>query len=240
MRWSWRFISYKKLVSLGLSFLLISSLLSFGGCSKKDNTIKNETVNGTNINKEEDKPNETVKEEDNNNQTEEKDNVIPGKSKVQYTKQQLDKNTEPEFATKWIDSENKKFSACISGRGPDAQEEGIGKIFIKNLSSGEKWSLELIPGEEQNSPKYIQWIDDENLINIVGLGYGTIVLGGSLYKTNINTGETTVLYEAKIPKVQVLSAKISKDKSNLELQLLVYDDEEFTKNHTEKKTISLK
>jgi len=239
MKWSWRFISYKRLVSLSLIFLLISSVISFGGCSKKDTTVKNETVKGTNIN-EEDKPTKDVKVEGNSNQTEEKDNIVPGKSKIQYTKQQLEKTTEPEFATKWIDSDNKKFSACIAERGPEALEEGIGKIFIKDLSSGEKWSLELIPGEEQNSPKYIQWIDDENLINIVGLGYGTIVLGGSLYKTNIKTGETTVIYEAKIPKIQVLSAKISKDKATLELQLLVYDDEEFTKNHTEKKTISLK
>lgn len=240
MRWSWKFMSYKRLIALSLIFLLISSVTSFGGCSKKDNTVKNETVNGTNVNKQEEKPGETVKEEDNSTQTEEKDNVVPGESKIKYTKQQLEKTAEPEFATKWIDSENKKLSACITERGPDAQEEGIGKIFIKDLSSGEKWSLELILSEEQNTPKYIQWIDDENLINIVGLGYGTIVLGGSLYKTNVKTGETTVLYEAKIPKIQVLSAKVSKDKATLELQLLVYDDEEFTKNHTENKTISLK
>lgn len=240
MKWRWRFMSYKRLIALSLIFLLISSVISFGGCSKKDNNVKNETVNGTNINKEDEKPAETVKEEDNSTQTEEKDNVVPGESKIKYTKQQLEKTAEPEFATKWIDSENKKLSACITEKGPDAQEEGIGKIFIKDLNSGEKWSLELIPGEEQNTPKYIQWIDDENLINIVGLGYGTIVLGGSLYKTNVKTGQTTVLYEAKVPKIQVLSAKVSKDKATLELQLLVYDDEEFTKNHTENKTISLK
>lgn len=233
-------VVYRKYVAMSLSLLLIMSFLSLTGCSKKPATVKNEKVETGKTDTEQTpiKDNENVKEEDSKEVVEEKDNLPPEKSKMQYTKHQIDKSTNPEFATKWIDSENKKFSACIEGRGPDAEEEGIGRIFIKDLSTGEKWALEVMAGEEQNTPKYIQWIDDENIMNIVGLGYGTVVLGGSLYKTNVITGETTVLYEAKTPKEQVISA--NKVNSSIELQLLIYDDEDFTKNHTESKTIGLK
>lgn len=243
--------NYRKCITLSLCILFMTTAVNLAGCSKKTEVSQNEKVES---NKEVDKidtnTNVDVKEKEKEKDKDKKENIqqkevveetdnIPEKSdKVKFTKQQLDKNVQPEFATSWMNSPNKKLSVCIEGKGPDASEEGVGKIYAKDLSSGEKWSLEIMPSEEQNTPKFIQWIDDENVISIVGLGYGTVAVGGNLYKINIRTGKTTVLYDTKTPKVQVISAK--KVSNKIEIQLLVYDDNEFTKTHTDKKVINLK
>lgn len=245
--------NYRKCITLSLCILFMTTAVNLAGCSKKTEAQRNEKVESnkevdkieTNIDvgeKEKDKDKDKGKDKKENIQQkeviEEKDNIPEKSDKVKFTKQQLDKNVQPEFATSWINSPNKKISLCIEGRGPDASEEGLGKIYAKDLSNGEKWSLEIMPSEEQNTPKFIQWIDDENVISIVGLGYGTVAIGGNLYKINVKTGEATVLYDTKTPKVQVISAKEASNK--IEIQLLVYDDNEFTKTHTEKKVINLK
>lgn len=250
-----KFIKYKKNVCLMLSMLFISSIISFTGCSKNKNkdkventqvtTDKNEIANSKEIDKKtEDKSVKAdVKDTKNESGGEAKeesgeDISKTEENKVKFVKHQLEKSIEPEFGTPWKNSVNKKLSVCIEGKGPDAEEEGIGKIYVHDLSTGMKWSLEVIAGETQNSPKSIEWIDDENIISIVGLGHGTVAMGGNVYKINVKTGETTSLYDTKSAKKQVISSK--KVGNKLELQILVYDDDEFIKNHTEKKTIVLK
>lgn len=248
-----KFINYKKIAYLMLSVLFISSIISFTGCSKNKDKVENTKVT-TDKNEIVDSKDTDKKTEDENVKSDAKDtkNESGGdvkeeagediskaeENKVKFVKHQLEKSVEPEFGTAWKNSINKKISACIEGKGPDAEEEGIGKIYVQDLSTGVKWSLEVIAGENQNSPKSIEWIDDENIISIVGLGYGTVAMGGNVYKINVKTGETTLLYDTKSLKKQVISAKRVENK--LELQILVYDDEELIKNHTEKKVIDLK
>ncbi|QGU96449.1 DUF4652 domain-containing protein [Clostridium bovifaecis] len=227
-----------------ICIFLTSAAIGLAGCSKEQ-TNENKAIS-TNKQKITDKENTKDKKEqstelDKNEVTvDDKDNVEKPTKKIniKFAKHQLEKNAEPKFSTSWQDSINKKVSVCIEGKGPDALEEGIGKIYVRDLISGERWSLDIVNGEEQNSPKFIEWLDDENIIVIVGLGYGTVSVGGSLYKLNVNTAEISEVYNASIPKQQVVSAKKVNDK--LELQLLVYDDEDFIKSHTEKKILDLK
>lgn len=248
-----KFIKYKKIAYLMLSVLFISSIISFTGCSKNKDNVDNNKVttnkNGITDSKDIDKKTE---DENTKSDAEGTKNEFAGEgkeesgediskteeNKVKFVKHQLEKSVEPEFGTPWKKSINKKLSACIEGKGPDAEEEGIGKIYVHDLSTGVKWSLEVIAGENQNSPKSMEWIDDENIISIVGLGHGTVAMGGNLYKINVKTAETTLLYDTKSSKKQVISVK--KVENKLELQILVYDDEELIKNHTEKKVIDLK
>lgn len=248
-----KFIKYNKIAYLMLSVLFISSIISFTSCSKnkeqientKLSTDKNEIVDSKDTDKKTEDENVKSHEEDTENESAgegkkeaEEDMSKNEENKVKFVKHQLEKSVEPEFGTPWKNSINKKLSVCIEGKGPDAEEEGIGKIYVHNLSTGIKWSLEVIAGENQNSPKSIEWIDDENIISIVGLGHGTVAMGGNVYKINVKTAETTLLYDTKNPKKQVISVK--KVENKLELQILVYDDEELIKNHTEKKVIDLK
>ncbi|MCY6354672.1 DUF4652 domain-containing protein [Clostridium sp. ZS2-4] len=244
---------YKEIACLMLSVVFISSIIAFTGCSKNKNQIentklstdKNQIADSNDTDKKTQDENVKPNEENTKNEPVGDDKKDAGEdmsrteeNKVKFVKHQLAKSVEPEFGTPWKNSINKKLSVCIEGKGPDAEEEGIGKIYVRDLSTGVKWSLEIIEGENQNSPKSIEWIDDENIISIVGLGYGTVAMGGNVYKINVKTAETTLLYDTKSQKKQVISVK--KVGNKLELQILVYDDEEFIKNHTEKKVIELK
>ncbi|MCY6483451.1 DUF4652 domain-containing protein [Clostridium aestuarii] len=237
--------NYKKIWCYMLSILLIAVTTSFIGCSDKKIVKENNKV-ATNKNEsntdDNNKENQSKKDEENNKGDNEVKEDLGKKQEqqtnIKFVKHQLDKTSKPEFATEWQDSLNKKLSACIEGKGPDAVEEGIGKIYVKNIKNGEKWSIQVMDEAQQNTPKSLIWLDDENIVSIVGLGYGTVSLGGDLYKINVKTGEALCLYDTKSSKKEVISAK--KDKDKLELEVLVYDDEEYISTHTENKVINLK
>lgn len=235
---------YKKKSCYVMSLFLAFSVLGFVGCSKKQEvkeqktitTDKKQKVSNDNSNKKTHK--EDIQDKENNNEK----NIVKSekldKNLNKFIKHKLEKNVEPKFSTKWRESINKKFSACIEGKGPYVEEEGIGKIYIKDLLTAEKWCLEIVTDDNQDSPKFIEWLDDKNIMVVVGKGYGTVELGGNLYKVNMKTAETTLIYDTKTHKRQVISAK--KINNKIQLQILVYDDDDFIKSHTEKKIVNLK
>ncbi|KYH28856.1 MULTISPECIES: DUF4652 domain-containing protein [Clostridium] len=227
--------------------LLAALVIGFTGCSSGQiQENKNVTSNSADKkNTKETEENKGKKDEsadiDKNKDAENNDDSNKDSSSentIKFSKNDLGKEVNPKFSTEWKDSLNKKLSICIEGKGPDAIEEGIGKIYVKDLETGEKWSLDIIQKEEQNSPKFVEWLDDENVAVIIGHGYGTIAVGGDLYKLNVKTCEVKEIYKSNTLNQQVTSVKKVNDK--LELQLLVYDDDDFIKSHTEKKIIDLK
>jgi hypothetical protein len=226
---------------------LTASVIGFTGCSnrkveenKKVTANSDDKKNTKEAEEDKDKKDESVDIDENkdveNNDDSNKDSS--SENTIKFAKNNLGKDVNPKFSTEWKDSLNKKLSVCIEGKGPDAIEEGIGKIYVKDLETGEKWSLDIVQDEEQNSPKFVEWLDDENVAVIIGHGYGTIAVGGDLYKLNVKTCEVKGIYNANTLNQQVTSVKKVNDK--LELQLLVYDDDDFIKSHTEKKIIDLK
>lgn len=227
-----------------LFMLLIAALVGFAGCSNGTSNSANNVTSSdkqqTQAGEKTDDEKDSNKDEDNGTSAEEDTDKTgnTSESKVKFEKKELDKSAEPEFGTSWKDSINKKVSVCIEGKGPKAYEEGIGKIYVKDLSTGDKWSLEISQNEESNSPKFIEWIDDENILVIVGPGYGTVGVGGNLYKLNVNTAAIEDVYVTGSLKEQVVSVK--KVDNKLEMQLLIYDDDDLIKSHTENKTINLK
>lgn len=244
-------IKIRKIVVCMISVLLISNITVLTGCSKKQSESENNKVT---VNKNIDKENDTTEKENSKEENEtEKSNedtttdsskgtddkkTKEQEDKIKFVKHELSKDSKASFNTQWEKSIDSKLSACIEGKGPDGIEEGIGKVYVKNSSSQENWYLELAASGKQISPKVdLEWIDNENIAVIVGLGYGTVSMGGNLYKINVNTGKTEVLYDTKSEKKQVISLK--KVHNKLELNILVYDDDNFNKNHTEKKTINL-
>jgi hypothetical protein len=228
--------------------LLASVAIGFTGCSNGQieenkkvttNSDGKQNTKETEDNKnKKDEPTDIDKNKDTTNNEDDSNKDSSSENTIKFAKNNLGKDVNPKFSTKWKDSLNKKLSLCIEGKGPDAIEEGIGKIYVKDLETVEKWSLDIVQGEEQNSPKFVEWLDDENVAVVVGLGYGTIAVGGDLYKLNVKTCEVEKIYNANTANQQVTSVKKVNDK--LELQLLVYDDDDFIKSHTEKKIIDLK
>lgn len=231
-----------------LFIFLIAALVEFAGCSNgtsknaREDNITSTDKQQTKVEKNADNKKEDNKDQEKDEETSIKDNTdktgYADENKIKFEKKELDKSVEPEFGTSWNDSTNKKLSVCIEGKGPKAYEEGIGKIYVKDLSKGDKWSLEISPNEESNSPKFIEWIDDESALVIIGPGYGTVGVGGNLYKLNVNTGAIEDVYVTESLKEQVVSVKKVDDK--FEMQLLIYDDDDMIKSHTENKVIDLK
>jgi hypothetical protein len=163
-----------------------------------------------------------------------------------FEKKTLDKNINAKFNTPLKISLNKKYSATVEGKGTEAQEEGIGSIILKDLNSGNQWSFSLVDNQRQYSPKAVEWVDDENVLVIVGFGYGMVNQGGGIYLLNINTAlaakadpENTAKldYKSEITKIQ--SVKMQETNMlSVEVEVLVYEDSSLNKNHRENRIIT--
>ncbi|SHH53875.1 DUF4652 domain-containing protein [Clostridium grantii] len=227
----------KLISSIIISLLLTTVVMASVGCSKKNTTTENnikveieenETNNQDKIDQEEKKD----ESKDNN-----KDKVIEVETNISFVKNALDKSIEPEFSTPWATSFDGKYDVCVEGRGEDGIEEDIGKIYLKDNQSEEKWSFNIEDKGEQLSPKKVVWIDDKNVAVIVGFAYGTIAVGGDVYKLDIESGNLTKLYYTGDEKIHVVDMKNNGNK--LEMELLVYEDDNYLESHIENKVIEL-
>ncbi|MCS4465054.1 DUF4652 domain-containing protein [Clostridium botulinum] len=61
----------------------------------------------------------------------------------------------------------------------------MGKVYLKENNTNKLWLLKINEIKDQKSPKFLYWIDDENLLVIIGHGYGTVSKGGNLYCINV-------------------------------------------------------
>ncbi len=168
---------------------------------------------------------------------------IEGKTNFsKIEKEEIDeKNLKTGSITPWKKSNNNMYSSTIEGKGENAKEEGIGKVYLKEIQTNKVWLLKINEVKDQKSPKYLEWIDDENLLVIIGHGYGTISKGGNLYCINIKNDTIIPIYEAKDDKNEVMSVeKVNNNlgKTSLILKINVYEDDNFTKSHKEEITIS--
>lgn len=163
-----------------------------------------------------------------------------------FEKKQLDKSFKVTFNTPWQNSLNKEYSATVEGKGNQAQEEGIGNIILKDLSTKGQYSFSLLDNEQkQFSPKAVQWIDNEKLLVIVGHGQGTVDRGGDLYILNINTSQVvkadplnSLNISDKRQITKILSVKLlSTNEVETKVEILVYDDDNYNISHNEEGTI---
>lgn len=215
----------------------ISIILAFGltACSNKQDkpaAVNNETPVQQNNNNNNEKPNNNQsnsKETKNNTNTVNNQNAnIP-----KFVKQQASKETKINFNTPWITSSNGNNAASIEGRGSEALEEGVGKIFVKD-NNGNIFSFE-IADNQKISPRYIEWADNENLMVIIGSAHGTVSKGGNLYLLNVTTGKLSLIFQTPDKKQQIMSTK--KNGNNINLKVNVYDDDDYNKSHIENWTI---
>ena len=153
-----------------------------------------------------------------------------------------------DYPSSWKASPSKKFSVLLDGKGEmlDAEgktgiiqgvlEEGTATIVVKDNKLNQYRDINIVNKNTQNSPLYLEWADEDNLLVVVGANNGSVVRGGNLYLLNINTGNATLIYQAANAKEQVATVK-KLDKS-LEMNLAVYEDDNFEKLHVEKKNIT--
>ncbi|KZL93225.1 DUF4652 domain-containing protein [Clostridium magnum] len=157
-----------------------------------------------------------------------KNDYVPKISKVQ-----LAQGKKPTFSTAWKTSADGVFSACIEGKGQEAAEEGVGKIFVKD-SNNNISSFEIV-NDNKISPLYIEWLDNKNLFVIIGSAHGTVAKGGNLYLLNVTTGKLSSVLQPSDKKQQIMTAQ--KSGSNVSLKVNVYEDDAYNKSHIENWTI---
>lgn len=229
--------------------LILITLIIFSfsiGCTKEnkssvENTKQEEQKVEYNNNDKEEKDKKNNTEAKNEEKKDEKE--VSEKTNFSKVEKEeiVDKKFQGENNTEWKESEQKKYSAIVEGKGNNGEEEGIGKVYLKENNTNKLWLLKINEIKDQKSPKFLYWIDDENLLVIIGHGYGTVSKGGNLYCINVKNDTITPVYEAKDNKHEVISAEKVKDnsgKTSLILTLNVYEDDNFIKSHKEKITIS--
>ncbi|MHB7980728.1 DUF4652 domain-containing protein [Clostridium sporogenes] len=234
--------------------LILITLIIFSfsiGCTKEnkssvENTKQEEQkVESNNNNDKEEKDKKDNTETKNEEKKDEKKDEKEVSEKTKFSKIEkqeiVDKKFQGENNTEWKESEQKKYSAIVEGKGNNGEEEGIGKIYLKENNTNKLWLLKINEIKDQKSPKFLYWVDNENLLVIIGHGYGTVSKGGNLYCINVKNDTITPVYEAKDDKHEVVSVEKIKDDSgerSLILTLNVYEDDNFIKSHKEKITIS--
>jgi len=140
-----------------------------------------------------------------------------------YERKEVPFDTKLEFNTKWITSTNGSLEASIEGKGENAQEEGIGTIYIKDVNNKMMYQYALKVSANQHSPLKLSWLDDENLMIINGGGYGTLVNGTEIVLLNHTKDEEYLIYSAsESVKERIIS--IDREGNNLKLKVRLYTD----------------
>lgn len=159
-------------------------------------------------------------------------NEINKGTKPLFDKVLESKFTESNFHTTWKLSLDNTLSACIDGIGNNGAEEGIGTILLKDNITNNVWRFQLINNNKQNSIKFIQWYDNNNLFVIIGYGYGTLSSGGSVYLLNINNLKVAAIYERNSNKDGEIIF-LNKLNDRINFKVLIYDDDNYVKSHIE-------
>lgn len=216
-----------------LCSLLVVLALGITACSNSQNKVTPNS-NQESVQPKNPEPNNNSSSQNTQQpKTQEKPLATKSANGPKFIKQNLPKGTKISFNTAWKNSDDGAYSACIEGKGSEALEEGVGKIVIKN-NNGDIYDFE-ISDNKKISPRYIEWIDNENLLVVIGSSYGTVSKGGNLYLLNIPSGKSFVVFETPDKKQQIVSAQKSND--NINLKVNVYDDNNYNKSHMENWTI---
>ncbi len=152
-----------------------------------------------------------------------------------FNMNEVDLNKKLEFSTPWKATVDGQFEAAIEGRGIYGKEEGIGTIFVKDLVNSKMYEFKLADETAQQSPLYIEWYDNENLIVITGLGYGRLETGDRAVLLNIKNNSYIPMYEAQNPRERLIS--ISPEGNNLRIKSIYYIDDILNKYEDKEKII---
>jgi len=148
---------------------------------------------------------------------------------LEFKRTMITKQALPNYEMKWKNSTDGKSSAAIDIAPEKDVDFGIHAVYIKNMATNEIVRYEVINNERQFTPRNIEWWDNDHLIIVAGLGFGTVAYGTEVYSLDVNTSELSTLYQTINNKQQILNLeKVEKD---LILQLLIYEDDNYTTSH---------
>lgn len=128
--------------------------------------------------------------------------------------------TKLEFNSTW-----KTFGsleATIEGKGNNAQEEGVGTIYVRDKEKSIMYKYTIKVDGTQKSPLSISWYDEDSLIVINGLSHGTLINGEEVQLIDIFSGEEHLIYRAQDKKERIKS--VVREGNQLVYTKAIYDD----------------
>lgn len=114
--------------------------------------------------------------------------------------------------------------------------EEIGKLMIYDIEMEELKEIKIKEIPEQHTIKKAQWLNNHNLIMIVGFAYGTVTLGGNIYTYDLDSKEFINIY-ANEEMEEVKDFNIKED--NIELEIITFD-KDYDKYKVRNKNIEIK
>ncbi|WP_163195153.1 DUF4652 domain-containing protein [Clostridium thermarum] len=158
-----------------------------------------------------------------------------------FEKIAINKIEEPKLATAWKKSPDGSLDITISGKGENASEEGIADLVVYRKQDSALWKLSLANNEvKQFTPMFVEWFDNENVLTVVGYGYGTVTAGGDLIFLNVNTGTAFNVYPENSMDYKNQVVNVVKTDDTLELTLRLYEDDSMTSYKMEKRIFNYK
>ncbi|MCM3709611.1 DUF4652 domain-containing protein [Sporosarcina luteola] len=137
----------------------------------------------------------------------------------------------------WKTSPDGLQRATIDGKGENAIEEGEALLIIENLKTNKSTIYKLKDNiDAQNTPKYVEWIDENRLFVIVGFAHGTVTKGGRLYEMNVEDNTVIPVFEDLTDKEEIMSIKANDD-GTFTYEKHVYIDDVFSEGYVEEGTI---
>lgn len=229
-----------KKLNLGLVAITIIFTLSLLGCAanntnKPSKNVTSQADDSTSNASTTDKPNATDSTDSAGKTSTETVTTSPYK----YDVTSIASDTKIELNTPWESSPLGKSKATIEGKGEKAGSEGYSHIIIKDVNSNKLTKL-TFENEEQNklTARDLEWIDENNLFVILGQSFGTVSKGGSIYKVNILSGETTLYLKTTNSKEEFTA--VHKSENVFKFEKYVYEDDNFIKGHSETGVLELK
>jgi hypothetical protein len=226
----------KKLI---LIFILVASIIVLGACNAKEEAKNEATNEGTNEEvTNEEKVNETDSESDEKETTDidEKEESVENSGDQ---KQLFDIQLNSESSEIQLLSPDGKMEVLATDmpskpvKSPDNQKavyisphgwETLGSLYLVDLVTGEQ--EELVPTEEENTPKNVIWQDDSDVFVIIGFAHGTVGIGGDIYSVDIDTKEKVLIVDEE--RVEITDFYI--EKNTLYYEGIEYIDENWNEH----------
>jgi|SRR5690625_3943639 len=130
-----------------------------------------------------------------------------------------------------IFSPDKKKAIFIS----PLEWEELGSLYMFDLVEGDLTEL-IIPDENQNVPKNMEWIDNQNIAIVIGYGMGTVEVGGDVFILNILNKKLQQL--TNYPK-EIQITDMNFKRANLIVSGIKYLDDNYNKSESYNDILSL-
>lgn len=125
-----------------------------------------------------------------------------------------------------IKSPNNKFIASIK-----KSDIYLERIYIKDLSKNETWSLETNINDKKNLPNYIEWWDDEKLFVVIR-DKKDDYLTEKLYMLNVNDGIAYKVYTLYDSNKSIIDINKIND-NDIELKVRINSNDNQNKDYTQ-------